>query len=220
MQVWKICRAKYQDSALTGTGARLFAGRWNNAGVPVVYTSRNLALASVEFFVNLDPGDAPSDLVSIRIEIPDDLEVERIDEAGLPGDWRRMDNRSLRDLGSSGLTSGRTVALEVPSAVVKGERNLLLNPDHPDFHQVKQLEIQSFQFDERMFQKSVKSPIDFARSQQTRFLEELKSLLRIPSISTLPEHTGDVRLVAESLAREMERIGLEHVRIIETAGHP
>ena len=64
------------------------------------------------------------------------------------------------------------------------------------------------------------SPVEFARSQQARFLEELKSLLRIPSISTLPEHAGDVRSAAESLAREMERIGLEHVRVIETSGHP
>ena len=64
------------------------------------------------------------------------------------------------------------------------------------------------------------SAVEFAHSQQTRFLEELKTLLRIPSISTLPEHKGDVRLVAESLARELERIGLEHVRVIETSGHP
>jgi acetylornithine deacetylase/succinyl-diaminopimelate desuccinylase-like protein len=64
------------------------------------------------------------------------------------------------------------------------------------------------------------SALEFARSQQLRFLEELKSLLRIPSISTLPEHKGDVRFAAESLARELERLGLEHVRVIETSGHP
>jgi acetylornithine deacetylase/succinyl-diaminopimelate desuccinylase-like protein len=64
------------------------------------------------------------------------------------------------------------------------------------------------------------SAVEFARSQQARFLEELKSLLRIPSISTLPEHKGDVRFAAESLARELERVGLEHVRVIETSGHP
>jgi acetylornithine deacetylase/succinyl-diaminopimelate desuccinylase-like protein len=64
------------------------------------------------------------------------------------------------------------------------------------------------------------SAVEFARSQQARFLEELKSLLRIPSISTLPEHQGDVRFAAESLARELERVGLEHVRVIETSGHP
>src|SRR6202012_1752907 len=64
------------------------------------------------------------------------------------------------------------------------------------------------------------SAVEFARSQQPRFLEELKSLLRIPSISTLPEHQGDVRRAAESLAAEMKRVGLEHVRVIETSGHP
>jgi acetylornithine deacetylase/succinyl-diaminopimelate desuccinylase-like protein len=64
------------------------------------------------------------------------------------------------------------------------------------------------------------SALEFARSQQARFLEELKSLLRIPSISTLPEHKGDVRLAAENLARELGRVGLEHVRVIETSGHP
>ncbi len=64
------------------------------------------------------------------------------------------------------------------------------------------------------------SPVEFARSQQPRFLEELKSLLRIPSVSTLPEHKGDVRRAAETLAAELKRIGLENVRVIETTGHP
>ncbi|MBW4027308.1 MAG: dipeptidase [Acidobacteria bacterium] len=62
--------------------------------------------------------------------------------------------------------------------------------------------------------------IDFARSQSARFLDELKALLRIPSVSTLPEHKGDVRRVAELLAAELTRIGMEHVEIIETGGHP
>src|SRR5580698_10306179 len=73
---------------------------------------------------------------------------------------------------------------------------------------------------------SMPSAIEFARSQQARFLEELKSLLRIPSISTLPEHAGDVRRAAEFVAAELKRIGMENVRLIETAsekhpgGHP
>ena len=58
--------------------------------------------------------------------------------------------------------------------------------------------------------------IEFARQNQPRFLNELKDLLRIPSISTLPEHAGDVRRTAETLASEMRRIGLEKVRLIET----
>lgn len=62
--------------------------------------------------------------------------------------------------------------------------------------------------------------VSFARANQARFLEELKNLLRIPSISTLPEHRGDVRQAAEVLSGELRRIGLENVQLIETEGHP
>jgi len=62
--------------------------------------------------------------------------------------------------------------------------------------------------------------VDFARQNYPRFLEELKSLLRIPSISTLPEHADDCRKAAQTLATELQRIGMENVRLIETSGHP
>ncbi|HEY6488382.1 MAG: dipeptidase [Terracidiphilus sp.] len=60
----------------------------------------------------------------------------------------------------------------------------------------------------------------YARENHSRFLDELKSLLRIPSVSTLPEHAGDCRHAAELLAAELRRIGMEHVRLVETQGHP
>jgi acetylornithine deacetylase/succinyl-diaminopimelate desuccinylase-like protein len=60
----------------------------------------------------------------------------------------------------------------------------------------------------------------FARENHARFLDELKNLLRIPSISTLPEHAGDCRKAAETLAEEFRRIGMENVRLVETKGHP
>ena len=62
--------------------------------------------------------------------------------------------------------------------------------------------------------------VTYARQNQSRFLNELKDLLRIPSVSTLPEHKDDVRRAAEFVASEMKRIGLEHVEIISTDGHP
>ena len=62
--------------------------------------------------------------------------------------------------------------------------------------------------------------LQFARDNQQRFLDELKDLLRIPSVSTLPEHAGDVRRAAEVLTHELRRIGLENVELIETHGHP
>ncbi len=62
--------------------------------------------------------------------------------------------------------------------------------------------------------------IDFARNNQQRFLNELKDLLRIPSVSTLDEHKSDVRKAANFVADELRRIGMENVEIIPTKGHP
>jgi acetylornithine deacetylase/succinyl-diaminopimelate desuccinylase-like protein len=64
------------------------------------------------------------------------------------------------------------------------------------------------------------SALQFASQNHPRFLEELKELLRIPSISTLPEHNQDCRRAAELLAAELKRIGMENVRLVETEGHP
>jgi acetylornithine deacetylase/succinyl-diaminopimelate desuccinylase-like protein len=62
--------------------------------------------------------------------------------------------------------------------------------------------------------------IAFAKQNEKRFLEELKELLRIPSISTLPEHKSDIDKAAGFVAAELKRIGIEHVEVIQTEGHP
>src|SRR5438067_3955297 len=62
--------------------------------------------------------------------------------------------------------------------------------------------------------------LEYARQNQPRFLAELKDLLRIPSVSTLPQHKSDIERAADFLAAQMRSIGLEHVEVIKTAGHP
>ena len=62
--------------------------------------------------------------------------------------------------------------------------------------------------------------IDFINVNRDRYLEELKALLAIPSISALPQHGNDVRRCAEWCADEMRRIGMQNVRLIETPGNP
>src|SRR5260370_38308544 len=64
------------------------------------------------------------------------------------------------------------------------------------------------------------SAVTYARENQQRFVSELKDLLRIPSVSTVPQHKTDVQRAAEFVAAEMKRVGLENVEIIKTAGHP
>ncbi|PYR28574.1 MAG: dipeptidase [Acidobacteria bacterium] len=62
--------------------------------------------------------------------------------------------------------------------------------------------------------------IDFINVNREKYLDELKALLAIPSISALPEHAGDVKRCAEWCADEMRRIGLQNVRLIATPGNP
>jgi acetylornithine deacetylase/succinyl-diaminopimelate desuccinylase-like protein len=70
------------------------------------------------------------------------------------------------------------------------------------------------------FDLMASSAVTYARSNQPRFLVELKDFLRIPSISTLDEHKSDVRRAAEFVASELRRIGMENVETIPTKGHP
>src|ERR1700690_3075143 len=71
-----------------------------------------------------------------------------------------------------------------------------------------------------MSSTAVSSAVSYARENQKRFLDELKDLLRIPSVSTAEEHKDDVRKAAEMVAADLKRIGFEPVGIIPTTGHP
>jgi len=67
---------------------------------------------------------------------------------------------------------------------------------------------------------TVDTALAYVEKRRNDFLDELKDLLRIPSISTLPSHKKDVRHAAKFVADQMEAIGLRKVKVIKTAGHP
>src|SRR5580698_4946545 len=120
MRFWRICRLRYAADAASGEGARLFGGRWNSRGVRVVYGSTSLALAAVETFVNLEPNLRPADFVSIEGEIPEPVEIGRLDANALPEGWHETRDESLRRFGDDWIRAGRTAALLVPSAAIRG----------------------------------------------------------------------------------------------------
>src|SRR6476619_5649713 len=67
---------------------------------------------------------------------------------------------------------------------------------------------------------STSAVIDYINLNRDHYVEELKTYLAIPSISALPEHAADVRRCAEWTKNELERIGMQNARLIETPGHP
>jgi len=122
LSAWRISKRIYaepSDAAFDGEGSRRYGGRWSPAGRRVAYTSSSLALASLESFVNLDPKDAASDLVSIRVEIADEITIETIEAATLPANWRRHPYPGeLQLIGERWLLAESSVCLRVPSAVI------------------------------------------------------------------------------------------------------
>jgi RES domain-containing protein len=151
MHFWRICRRRFVTGAARGEGARLYGGRWNSRGVRVVYASASLALAAVETFVNLEPNLRPADLVFIEGEIPHAAAIGRIDPKALPEGWHETRDESLRRFGDDWVRNGETAALFVPSAAIRGEWNVLLNPLHRDFSSIQLREPEPFEFDVRMF---------------------------------------------------------------------
>ncbi len=151
MRLWRICRARHAKTEFAGDGAKLFGGRWNSRGTAVVYTSTSLALAAIETFVNLEPYLRPNDLVSIEAELPDDESAARLEPTTLPRNWRSIGSDGLRPIGDEWVRSGKTPSLYVPSAALRTEWNVLLNPAHAHFRRLRIEASQRFEFDVRMF---------------------------------------------------------------------
>lgn len=131
-----------------GEGARLFGGRWNSAGVPLVYLSEHLSLAVLESLVYQDRRHLPNDLVAYTVKIPDVL-IEHSGE--VPPAWFADPlRRQARRFGDMWARELRSLALRVPSAVIPSEFNLLLNPGHAEIEQLERVDEQPFVFDPRL----------------------------------------------------------------------
>lgn len=150
MLVWRLSRFDSAAKTFDGQGARLYAGRWHEEGTPVVYTSEHLSLAALELFVNVDPGQARQTFHAFSAELPDEL-LEIFPSEQLPAPWAPTDTpTAARAFGSEWARSGRSLALVVPSVIIRRERNIIINPRHPEFPKVHIQGPEPFAFDPRM----------------------------------------------------------------------
>ncbi len=149
MQLWRLVAARHAASAMNGEGAAAFGGRWNPPGRRMVYTADSLALATLELSVHITGGRVK--YVALQFEVPDHL-VDALEPAGLKRSWATSEASTQR-VGEAWLDSRRSVALSVPSALVdvrSGERNVLLNPLHPDAGAWRELQRFDVVLDERL----------------------------------------------------------------------
>ena len=148
MHVWRIASSRHP--LLDGEGARLYGGRWNSPGRPAVYTSAHASLAVLEKLAWTDPEDVPADLELTEIEVPDDIAVEHLDVGRLPVGWAEPGSAACLRAGDEWLSSLRTAALVVPSAVMPVDSNILINPLHTDARRIRVVGTRPFSFDLRL----------------------------------------------------------------------
>jgi RES domain-containing protein len=152
VRVWRIARAAH--AAFDGEGARRYGSRWTPKGLPVVFASATLSLAALERFVHADPDVEPEDLVAIAADIDDRLRTETIEPDALPAGWRAHPAPpALASIGEDWFRAAKSAVLWVPSAVIPHERNVILNPAHPQFARIRPGAPEPFSFDPRMWKR-------------------------------------------------------------------
>lgn len=150
MIVYRLSRAKYSHD-LSGKGAELAGGRWNSKGTALVYTGQTIALCMTEVAVHIPFGIIPIDYELITLEIPDE-EIFELKKSQLPDDWKSLPpGYSTQGIGDEFVKKGKQMILKIPSAVVQGEFNYLINPLHSKIKKVKIKKTETFSFDQRLF---------------------------------------------------------------------
>jgi len=133
---WRIIKAKHQDSAFNGEGARLYGGRWNTKGLPVIYVAESLALASLEIIIHLPADELLQKFVRIPVKFSPKL-VSEVDVISLPDGWVSAPAPDFTKLvGDKWIKDQESVVLKVPSAIIPEEFNYLINPLHPDYKKI------------------------------------------------------------------------------------
>ena len=153
MIVFRLSKSEYTKD-LSGRGSEKSGGRWNSKGTPLLYTSASRALCTIEIAVHTPLGNIPTNYQIISIEIPDDVNITELKAPDLPVDWKTFPHsHSTQEIGDNFVASGKSLVMKVPSVVVDGEYNYLVNPNHIDLTKIKIKLIEPFSFDERLFIK-------------------------------------------------------------------
>jgi RES domain-containing protein len=150
VRIFRITKTEYVED-LSGEGARLYGGRWNKIGEPMVYFAENLSLCLLEIIVHVEYAELPLDYSYIEAEIPDALIKDIKSVEFITPKWSTEEAvNQLQMYGSNWLKKQENLAMRVPSAVLDRENNILINPLHKDFGKLKVLKIGKVDFDPRL----------------------------------------------------------------------
>ena len=131
------------------TGSRLYPGRWNTPASPMIYASEHYSTAMLEKLVH-GSGQLPPNQHFIEITIPNGAGYEMLNTAYLP-DWYVEGAIPSKAYGEAWQQGKRSLILIVPSVVARIEKNILINPEHPEFPKIETSLHQPVWWDQRLF---------------------------------------------------------------------
>ena len=153
--LWRIAKhtKAYRAHDLSGGGAKASGGRWNSKGLPVVYTSQSIALATLETLAHLGDTIAIRNAFLVRVDVPARVWANReyIDATDFDPTWlAEPPGLTTIGFGDEWLRGGTAPLLEVPSVIVPEEKNVLINPIHPLASKIRATVAQQFVYDPRL----------------------------------------------------------------------
>ena len=154
LTVYRTVKAKYVSEPLATEGSRLFGGRWNPKGYPLLYTTSSPSLALIESLVH-QPSVRYEKLPALflfTLEVPDEVRTYSIDE--LPNYWNAESYEQTQWILHDWLTKPDTLVIGVPSVAVPMSLNYLIHPIHPRYYEIRVIKTEPFPIERRLWRDS------------------------------------------------------------------
>ena len=147
MIIYRLATGKYAED-ISGTGSKLYGGRWNSVGIPMLYTSQYISLALLEVLARMSRHTIPDSYTLISLELLE-VPIARLNLSKLKKGWEG-DLLYSQSIGEDFTKENQFCCLQVPSAIVAQEHNLLFNPKHKDFKKIKIIKTELLNIDKRL----------------------------------------------------------------------
>ena len=151
-RIYRLTKARYADTAFSGEGLMRYDGRWHRRGIRIVYASDAPASALLEVIAHTEAHNRlQHDYVLFEVRLDPDEHLLTVGSDMLPDDWRAVPwPTSTQEIGMFWHEEQASVVLDVPSAVVPRQRNVLVNVAHPRFNELQIQEPEPFEIDSRL----------------------------------------------------------------------
>ena len=154
MLTFRLSKKKYKND-ISGLGSLQYPGRWNMQGIQMLYTSENSSLSILEVAVHYSNISKMKEYTLLIIEIPEkNLTIKKLNITQLPNNWDEFPlNSATQKIGTEWIQSRSTLLLSVPSAINSHENNILLNPSHPDFKNIRIINKKDFNLQKKFINR-------------------------------------------------------------------